>query len=212
MYVLTVDQVASRAGADEIPDLIRLLADVPALAPFERTVGDEAQGVLEDAAAAVACARRLLAAGGWHIGLGIGTGALGEHGSRSGGGAAFIAARQAVEESKSSRVSLAVRTGAADREARTATADVEAVLRLLGVLIGSRTRAQRSALALLDAGLSGKDAAKRLGVSGQAVSKHRVSSHYDEEVAAVPAIERLLDRAHRLSMGLETSADMAGDV
>ncbi|WP_128683412.1 MarR family transcriptional regulator [Actinomyces qiguomingii] len=210
MYVFTVDQVASRAGEDEIPGLVRLLADIPTSVPFERTVGDEAQGVVRDADAAVTCARRLMTVGGWHIGLGIGSGRLGEQGARSGAGAAFIAARQAVEESKSSRLSLAVRTGASGQQARIAAGDAEAVLRLLGVLIRSRTAAQRAVLALLDDGLSGKEAAERLGVSGQAVSKHRLAARYDEEIAALPAIERLLGRAHRLSVAPEATARPTG--
>ncbi|MDO4899085.1 hypothetical protein [Actinomyces sp.] len=210
MYVLTVDQVASRAGEDEVPALIRLLDDVPASAPFERTVGDEVQGVVLDAVAAVTCVRRLLTVGGWHIGLGLGTGRLGEQGTRAGGGPAFIAARRAVEISKSARLSLAVRTGGTGKEAWIAAGDAEAMLRLLGVLIRARTEAQRTVLALLDDGLTGRQAAERLGVSSQAVSKHRLLAHYDEELAALPAIERLLERAHSLSMEPETPARPAG--
>ena len=50
-YVLTVDQRASRRGPDRVDDVLgRLNTGVRAVLSFERTAGDEFQGVLDDPA------------------------------------------------------------------------------------------------------------------------------------------------------------------
>ena len=51
VLVLTVDQRGSRSSADLVAHRVTALADVPTLRPFEQTVGDEFQGVLDDPAA-----------------------------------------------------------------------------------------------------------------------------------------------------------------
>ena len=48
VLVFTVDQRGSRRSADRVAETVAALADVPALRPFEQTVGDEFQGVLDD--------------------------------------------------------------------------------------------------------------------------------------------------------------------
>lgn len=200
MYVLTIDQARSRERADAVPGLLAALADLETIAPFERTVGDEIQGVVPDAATALTCMRRALASAQWHIGLGLGDGELRQEDTRSGTGPAFLAARTAVEASKSARVSLAVRSGRGEGEALQAAADAQALLRLLGAVVVSRTAAQRTVVELLETGMSGKQAATHLGVSQQAVSRHRTVAAWAEEEAAIPALVRVLDHAHQLSL------------
>ncbi|MDP9407923.1 MAG: hypothetical protein M3P95_08660, partial [Actinomycetota bacterium] len=70
-YVLTVDQRASRRGPDRVPEALALLGGgvAPVLA-FERTAGDEFQGVLADPADVVDVVVRLVRHGGWSIGVG----------------------------------------------------------------------------------------------------------------------------------------------
>ncbi|MDP9390064.1 MAG: hypothetical protein M3P89_01420, partial [Actinomycetota bacterium] len=71
-YVLTVDQRASRRGSDRVPEALALLSGggvAPVLA-FERTAGDEFQGVLADPADVVDVVVRLVRHGGWSIGVG----------------------------------------------------------------------------------------------------------------------------------------------
>ncbi|MFC6344458.1 transposase, partial [Nocardioides hankookensis] len=51
VVVLTVDQRGSRTSPDRIPEMLAGLAAVPARLGFERTVGDELQGVLDDGTA-----------------------------------------------------------------------------------------------------------------------------------------------------------------
>ncbi|MGW6229337.1 hypothetical protein ACWFQT_19715, partial [Cellulosimicrobium cellulans] len=58
MFVLTVDQRGSTGHRDRVPEVLArlegLLADRPGLVvPFDRTVGDEVQGVLDDPATVV---------------------------------------------------------------------------------------------------------------------------------------------------------------
>ena len=47
VVVLTVDQDGSREGTDQVPAALEALAAVATRLPFERTVGDELQGVLD---------------------------------------------------------------------------------------------------------------------------------------------------------------------
>lgn len=101
MFVLTIDQRDSRSGTDEVPMLLAALAEVPVVLPFTRTVGDEVQGVLDDAAAVAAAARITWRAGQWSMGLGVG--AVEEplpHSPAAARGEAFIHARAAVEDAK----------------------------------------------------------------------------------------------------------------
>ena len=60
--VLTVDQHGSRTRPDQVPAALAALAAVPARLAFERTVGDEFQGVLDDPAALAAALEPLLRA------------------------------------------------------------------------------------------------------------------------------------------------------
>src|SRR3954451_18441798 len=103
VVVLTVDQDASRDRPDEVPAGLAALADVPTLLAFDRTAGDEFQGVLDDPAAVVRALETLLRAGEWNVGIGIGPveDPLPEQ-ARAGRGAAYLAARAAVTSAKTS--------------------------------------------------------------------------------------------------------------
>ncbi|HRD60581.1 MAG TPA: transposase, partial [Nocardioides sp.] len=96
--VLTADQRGSTraAAADRIPPTQAALADLSLLRPFERTAGDEFQGVVTDPAALAAAVERLLREDAWSIGIGIGTveEPLPES-TRAGRGPAYVHAREA---------------------------------------------------------------------------------------------------------------------
>jgi len=238
MFVLTIDQVASRRTADRIPELLAMLQDVPVLLPFERTVGDEAQGVPASATAAAEAIRRVLRSGGWHIGIGCAPDAQENLPTsvREGSGMAFVCAREAVEASKRLPVSLAVRVptvsngegttadkthassaakkgvravarggsadarnavevspvpgGALDRAAR--AAELQALLHVIGIVVQSRTVAQRETVQLLELGESGQAIARALSITPQAVSQRRLGAHWAEEQAVWPLAIRLL--------------------
>ena len=199
MYVMTLDQKNSRSATDLVPALIRQLADVPAVLGFERTVGDEVQAVLSDPEAVVDAALRAVRDGNWHVGIGIGP--VREPlpaSSREGAGEAFVAARAAVERAKKSgsRPGLAVEGGPGARAA-------EAVLVLLARLIGNRSEAEWRILDHLAPGRWGaqSEAARKLGITSQAVSKASLRAGWEEEWAARPVAAQLLAQAAEQAAG-----------
>src|SRR4051812_45899432 len=103
VVVLTVDQHGSQSQPDQVPTAIDGLAVVPTLLAFQRTAGDELQGVLEDPAALPSALEPLLRTDAWNIGIGIGEieTPLPEH-AREGRGPAYVAAREAVTAAKAS--------------------------------------------------------------------------------------------------------------
>ncbi|WP_255628612.1 hypothetical protein [Cellulomonas wangsupingiae] len=191
---MTIDQRGSRRGTDRVPELLVALADVPVVRGFERTVGDEVQGVLDDPDVVVDTALLALRDGGWSVG--IGAGPVDEplpSSPREGSGPAFLLARDAVEAAKNRQrpVPLAVRGVDA-----TAAADADAVLVLLGALAARRTAAGWAAVDAVRTADAGQDVvAHALGVSQQAVSQRLRTAMWAEEVAARPAAARLLTRA-----------------
>ena len=157
MFVLTIDQRGSTGAQDLVPDLLAGIAalQLPGTEQpvFERTVGDEVQGVVSDPLAVVEIALHALRAGRWYVGIGVGTVSLAPGASpREGTGTAFVAARKAVELAKAAgpQVPLSVVPGIMAKtgggvpggEGSQACANAEAVLRLLGRLVQDRTEAQ----------------------------------------------------------------------
>lgn len=214
MFVLTIDQRGSTNDQDRVPELLEALRSWPD-ARFERSVGDEVQGVLQDPAMVVEVALRALRSGRWYVGIGVGPGTMAPDASpREGSGAAFVAARKAVERAKSAagHVPVSVVAGSRGQEAAGACANAEAVLRLVGRLVQDRTeaqwrvvdalRAKSSARRGQGAGRHGlqKLVAEELGISEQSVSRSILRSGWQEEWAARPAVEMLLATAHRLTL------------
>ena len=111
--VLTVDQRGSRAGTDAVPELLDALtpASLPAppLLGFQRTVGDEIQGVVDDPSALVEAVGRALRLQAWNIGIGIGDiEAPLPSETRAGRVPAYVHAREAVTRAKSTPHHLVV--------------------------------------------------------------------------------------------------------
>ncbi len=71
--MLIADQVGSRTADDRVPAALAALGDLAVTLPFERTAGDEIQGLLDDPRSVVTAVTRLTRLGGWRIGLGAGT-------------------------------------------------------------------------------------------------------------------------------------------
>lgn len=215
MYVLTIDQRGSTSDVDRVPDLI---SDVAKLTPatFERSVGDELQGVLDSADQVVDVALHALRRPYWYVGIGLGEVHLAPGGSpREGSGSAFVAARKAVELAKgaASQVPLSVVAGTMGRgdirtpsqEGDMASANAQAVLRLIGRLVQQRTPAQWRVvdrLRALEGGAGRHGGQKRvageLGITEQSVSRAVLRSGWQEEWAARPAAAMLLEHAHSL--------------
>ena len=191
-YVLTVDQRASRRNADRVADVLRdLNGTVPAVLAFERTAGDEFQGVLADPEQVVDVVLRLVRSGGWSIGVGAGPVQTPLPSStRAATGPAFLSARRAVDAAKQRATHVAVR-GAAQTDA----ADAQAVLSALAVVVERRSDAAWEAIALVDTGRSQAEAAAELGVSRQAVGQRLAAGLWDLERDLRPTAARLLARA-----------------
>lgn len=164
--VLTVDQRGSRREADRIPATLDRLAAVPVLRTFERTAGDEFQGVLDDPAALPRLLEQLLREDAWNIGLGFGEveEPLPEH-ARAGRGAAYVHAREAVTSAKSSPWHLRV---AGDDPGLRA---LETVLWLWAAVLSRRTDRGWEVSDLVDQDLTYEEAGRRLGISQSAVSQ-----------------------------------------
>ncbi|WP_026550746.1 helix-turn-helix domain-containing protein [Arthrobacter sp. Br18] len=193
MFVLTIDQAASRSNPDHIPDLLRLLGSIPATAGFERSVGDEAQGVLESPAAVVDAVLLCLRQGHWYVGIGVGDVDQPYPASpREARGSAFVLARAAVERAKKTgeRAPLAV-------EGPPGSAEAEAVLALVGRHVSNRSPAEWRILDRLEPGRRGSQTAvaRELGITPQSVSKAVARSAWVEEWAARPAAALLLSWA-----------------
>ncbi|QJW36851.1 hypothetical protein [Cellulosimicrobium protaetiae] len=196
MFVLTVDQRGSTGHRDRVPEVLArleaLLRVRPGLVvPFDRTVGDEVQGVLDDPVTVVDVVLDLLRDGGWSVGVGAGDvdeplPAV----SREASGEAFVRAREAVEQAKSRAATapVAVRGEPLER-----AAEVEALLRLLAAVVDRRTAPGWEAVdTLARVGGTQKDVARALGVSEQAVSQRLRVALWPEEAAVRPVVARLL--------------------
>jgi hypothetical protein len=191
-YVLTVDQRASRRSPDRVADVLpRLNQAVSTILAFERTAGDEFQGVLADPGAVVDAVLELVRLGGWSIGVGAGPVQTPLPAStRAGAGAAFLSARRAVDAAKQRPARLAVR-GAVPTEA----GDAQAVLTALAVVVQRRSDQAWEAITLVGEGRTQAEAASTLGITRQAVGQRLAAGLWDLERDLRPTAARLLTRA-----------------
>jgi hypothetical protein len=190
-FVLTIDQRGSRRTRDRVPAALSALSGVPTVLRFERTAGDEFQGVLDDPAVVVDVVLDLVRDGGWSIGVGAGPVQTPLPGStRAGTGTAFLCARAAVEAAKRRTVRLAVRGSAT-----TAAGDAQAVLTALAVLVDRRSPQAWEAIALVGSGRTQAEAAAELGVTRQAVGQRLAAGLWEVERDLRPTAARLLTQA-----------------
>ncbi|RPA19728.1 hypothetical protein [Gordonia sp. OPL2] len=197
MFVLTIDQRGSRTDIDRVDDLLTIAAREPGMfRPFERTAGDEVQGVTDSAAVAARLAITLVADGHWSVGIGVGSVDLPlPTSTRSGRGPAFVEAREAVESAKRRRVPISVRGGVAPwtRHAQTAA-------RLLADVVAGRSDHGTEAVRVMQTGVTQADGAEILGITPQAMSQRLRSARWDID-----------DDGHRLVTELLSRADGATD-
>ena len=189
--VLTVDQQDSRSNEDAVPALLDLLGADPAIAPlrpFQRTVGDEVQAVLDDAGTVVDTIGQLLRVGGWSVGVGVGPvdEPLPED-TRAGRGAAYVYAREAVTRAKSTPHRLVV-VGTDEYRAE----QLETVLWLWAGLLERRTDRGWEVHDALEKGLSHAEAGRRLGITQSAVTQRTRSAALVDERRARRLATQLL--------------------
>lgn len=208
MIVLTVDQRGSTYAEDRVPEVLAELDELTRgrdglVVPFERTVGDEVQGILAvgraGAQLAIDLALHLLRDQGWSVGIGVGPveGPLPTV-SREARGFAFYRARDAVERAKtrSRGTSIAVEGPAPGANEPDLAAEVEALLRLLAAIRARRTpqgwEVADTLTTLDDKPGRQRIVAQSLQVSEQAVSQRVRAALWQEEEAVRPVAVRLL--------------------
>ncbi|MEA4945663.1 MAG: hypothetical protein VB080_14665 [Propionicimonas sp.] len=200
MYVVLADQVASRAGSDRVPDALRVLGERLGgrlALPFERTAGDEIQGLTADPAAVIEAVCALTRLGGWRLGIGTGSVDLPlPRSTREARGDAYLAARQAIGAARTSPTELALRTAPTVSPAGYGgpqkDKDAETALWLLRTVLASRSREGWELVDLLDQGLSNAQAASRLGISPSAASQRLSRAHRTEVTRGAALAARLL--------------------
>jgi hypothetical protein len=193
VVVLTVDQDGSRDAIDQVPSALESLDSVATRLAFERTVGDEFQGVLDDPAAVVATLERLLRAGVWNIGIGVGAveTPLPDH-ARAGRGPAYLAAREAVTAAKGSPWHVrALAADSPDHERADLVRALESAVWLWAALLGRRTPRGWEVADLVDQGLSYDETATRLGITQSAVSQRAAAAGIAEGRRARELVEFL---------------------
>jgi hypothetical protein len=192
VYVLTIDQQGSRRSADRVAALLpRLNREVRTVLPFERTAGDEFQGVLDDPVIVVDVVLGLVREGAWSVGVGAGGVQTPlPPSTRAATGPAFLAARRAVDAAKQRPMRVAVR-GAVPADA----GDAQAVLGALALLVDRRSDQAWEAIALVSSGRTQAQAAADLGISRQAVGQRLAAAQWELERELRPTAARLLARA-----------------
>jgi hypothetical protein len=207
MFVVNADQERSRETEDRVPlALAALNADAreSGLA-FERTMGDEVQGVFSDGLGVATACRALARLEGWHVAIGVGdverplptT-------TREARGVAFLAARRAAEEVKGRKPSILV-VGSEDCPE---VVDADTILRLLGLLWQRRSASGWEAVDAAERmrseqpGAALTRVAHELGITHQALSQRLQAANWEVEAAALSSAARLLDRAHAVLVGV----------
>src|SRR3954454_19576754 len=198
MFVLTVDQVDSRHQEDRVAgalDLVGRIAGDRLLLPPDRSAGDEFQMLTGDAGTALELTLELTRTRGWSVGVGVGPvrGPLPES-VREATGAAFVAARDAVDAAKKSphRFFLAA--------AGSGVLPGEGVRALVELVLAIRARRSDEGWEVVDLVRDGRtqaSAAEALGITPQAVSLRLAAAQWRLEEAAVPALVLLLEDLDR---------------
>lgn len=205
-FVLTADQVGSRTADDGVPAALAALGDLAVALAFERTAGDEIQGLLDDPRAVVMAVTRLTRLGGWRIGLGVGTvNSPVPTSTRAARGPAYLAARAAIDTARTAPAELALAlpkgvSADAYGEVNDAAQDAEAALWLLRTVLARRSEEGWELMDLLEDGLTNARAAERLGISPSAVSQRLARALRTEIDRGTLLAARLLGRLQQLAV------------
>lgn len=203
MFVITADQIDSRTGNDLVADERERINRQHGLAlalPADRTAGDEVQALTDDAGAALALALELTRSRRFHVGIGVGPVRTPlPRATREATGPAFFAARDAATRAKRAGIRLAIQWQREPQGASARADDAEALLALLLIVRERRSDAGWELFDLLATGLTQAEAAQRLGISAPAASARAKAAHIRAELAALPALVRLLEQTDRMT-------------
>lgn len=199
-WAVTVDQRHSRRDTDRVEEALALTVGLPGIVlAFDRTAGDEIQGLLSGGAGIVRLLTDLawldatagLDEPGWRIGIGLGdVENILIDTTRAARGSAYIGARQAVDDASRAPAHLALRT--TDPADRRAGELAEAALILLRVLLTGRTVKGWEVVDAMATGASQAQVAQRLGVTESAVSQRLARAGWREGVRGVDLATSLL--------------------
>lgn len=191
MFVLTVDQRSSRQGDDAVPALLEMLnrefGEMLVL-PFERTAGDEVQGLLAEPGDVATVLIAVLRREQWSIGIGVGD--IDEprpESVRAGRGDAYVYARDAVDRAKSAPYPVCVAAHASQEAERAETA-----CWLLAGIVLARSQAGWQAVDAMKSNRWQKSAATQLGITPQAMSRRLQVAGFVEEQRGTALVEYLL--------------------
>jgi len=204
-FVIIADQVGSRTSDDRVPAALAALADLAVTLSFERTAGDEIQGLLSDPLSVVTAITRLTRLSGWRIGIGAGTvDSPVPASTRAARGPAYLAARAAIDAARGAPAELALAlpysvSGDAYGEVIEAAKDAEAALWLLRTVLSRRSEEGWELMDLLDKGLTNARAAERLGISPSAVSQRLSRASRIEVDRGSKLAARLLGRMQEVA-------------
>jgi hypothetical protein len=194
MIVITADQIDSTHTDDLAGTAVDSLNSVfgeHLARPADRNAGDEIQAMTTNADAALGMILSLLRTGQWSVGCGIGSVRLPlAANTREASGPSFVAARQAVERAKRAPHRFACASGADDK---THAADVASLVELLLLVRSRRSDEGWELFDLISGGMTQAEAADHLGISPQAASQRAKAAAIKIDLAAVPALSRLLD-------------------
>lgn len=194
LAAVLLDQRHSRTAGDVIDEWLTSFSSDPTISlvlPFERTAGDEMEGLVSDPVSLTAVILRALEARNWWIGIGIGDVVTPLPMSvRSSQGSAFVLGRRAIELAKRRPRSGPVQPVRV-LAARGDPGDLETALTLMGTLFGRPGSEGSEAVKLRAAGLTIAQIAQRLGVSKQAVSQQLLAAHWTERQSGRGLVEHL---------------------
>jgi len=193
MFVVTADQVNSTGR----PDLVDVTMEglnhrygSRLLLEFDRNSGDEIQALTDDALVALQMVLELTRSSEWSVGLGVGSVREPLPGNvRSASGKAFVAARAAVTGAKKRPLRFRIET----RGTKTEHIDPGPFVEMLLTLRARRTVEGWQLYDLVQAGLSQREAADRLGVTPQAISLRAQSAQLRREAANIPPLVQALE-------------------
>jgi hypothetical protein len=202
VFVIIADQIDSSHHEDLVEPALGSLGSrfsETLTLPPERTAGDELQMLTTDATTALNVALSLLRGGHFRVGVGVGPVQTPLPASvREARGAAFVAARAAVEAAAKNSHRWALR-GAQDEPGLSAEVGV-----LVELLLAQRARWSPHGWELYDllaTGATQADAAQRLGITPQAASKRARAAGLRLDADARVALARLLANVNRPSRG-----------
>lgn len=201
-WVVNVDQRRSRRQPDRVPGALAVTQQLDSVVlPFERTAGDELQGLMSHGPALVSLIEGLarldaidgLGEPGWRIGIGVGGVENVTSGStREARGPAYLLGRDAVESATTAAGHLVIRAAVGDPVAFELA---EAALVMLRTVLARRSRPGWEVVDAVSTGVSRAEVAAQLEVSESAVSQRLARAAWRESVRGAALATTLLARA-----------------